>query len=593
MLSTARGWRSRPLSSSPLEVPLLIVSPFLADQEAKTFGDCGNSYAYLFFLTFVLVCGNMMLNLFIGMILDNFSFITDEVAQEEDQDWTTGASAEQVRDIARTFMLFDRGTTCLPLSSLHPMLRLMPKPLGFMEKKKGVALLDPHTKVAELMVRAEVNILLYKEWQARRKIEKMSIWQRVLRCQFMPRYKARFAMCVSFDDCAMTLLYWRKPDMVPQHVKIERYGRVQETLLMANALIITDFFRRIVSRRKQADLQHSLKARVRFADWRKQDVHGVRRNSILLDIKQEHKTKEKAKTLVDAPPLEESVSVEVLKITEVPPGLELHQVALDAHNEKHNRMITKPMHGIEVFLERSQKQIVAVRFLDPLKADRVGTALIDLRRVDFRGWVVRNLTLDSFFEPQKMQDQKSVQAWMQVDFRRKTRQSVCNPRYEDMGSLLDVTACVEVCDVASLLEKGEFGQIIPKPPVSVQSSPLVAVTKISGSASDGGSFTGSLEDKAEKGLARTSTGKGQVSDEKKQYVGSDSEVHKVIKDRQSGKAGKTVWSGNGVRMQNADANGKIPISVVRLNIGTHHMTKKFDEKLRRGSETTVRHRLCV
>ncbi len=43
------------------------------------YGDCGSTASWLFFLCFKIVCEYIMLNLFVGMILDNFSFITDEV----------------------------------------------------------------------------------------------------------------------------------------------------------------------------------------------------------------------------------------------------------------------------------------------------------------------------------------------------------------------------------------------------------------------------------------------------------------------------------------------------------------------------------
>ncbi len=52
-----------------------------------SFGDCGSAYARTFFVSLKLICENVMLNLFIGMILGNFSFITEEVEQEEDFKW--------------------------------------------------------------------------------------------------------------------------------------------------------------------------------------------------------------------------------------------------------------------------------------------------------------------------------------------------------------------------------------------------------------------------------------------------------------------------------------------------------------------------
>ena len=51
----------------------------------------------------MLVCETMMLNLFIGMILDNFSFITDEVAEVQDDEWATGPTTKEVVAMAEVF----------------------------------------------------------------------------------------------------------------------------------------------------------------------------------------------------------------------------------------------------------------------------------------------------------------------------------------------------------------------------------------------------------------------------------------------------------------------------------------------------------
>ena len=61
-----------------------------------SYGDCGSEIARPWFLLFKLICESVMLNLFIGMILENFSFITDEVAHVADSTWSMGSSKEQV-----------------------------------------------------------------------------------------------------------------------------------------------------------------------------------------------------------------------------------------------------------------------------------------------------------------------------------------------------------------------------------------------------------------------------------------------------------------------------------------------------------------
>ncbi|KAJ1490946.1 hypothetical protein T484DRAFT_1776292 [Baffinella frigidus] len=59
----------------------LIAEP-LCTQRFKTlegvemnYGDCGSSFAPYFFLIFIIVCNFTMLNLFVGMIINNFSFV--------------------------------------------------------------------------------------------------------------------------------------------------------------------------------------------------------------------------------------------------------------------------------------------------------------------------------------------------------------------------------------------------------------------------------------------------------------------------------------------------------------------------------------
>ncbi len=64
-----------------------------------SFGDCGTAYARFFFCAMKIVCENVILNLFIGMILDNFGFIMEDVGLgiKEDDAWEKGSTADQVR----------------------------------------------------------------------------------------------------------------------------------------------------------------------------------------------------------------------------------------------------------------------------------------------------------------------------------------------------------------------------------------------------------------------------------------------------------------------------------------------------------------
>ena len=101
----------------------------------KTWGDCGPGvYLGVFYCIFVkLVCEYTMLNLFIGIILDNFSFITEDAAHKEDVAWSNGPSERQLQDICSVFKRYDLGTNYVPISSLSGIMMDLPLPLGYRE----------------------------------------------------------------------------------------------------------------------------------------------------------------------------------------------------------------------------------------------------------------------------------------------------------------------------------------------------------------------------------------------------------------------------------------------------------------------------
>ena len=96
------------------------------------YSDCGSPYqAVLFVFVIKIFAEGMILNLCIGMILDNFSFITDDLVFEENQSWSNGPSNRQVEVLATTFRSFDGGTGYLPLTALRAFLMVANRPLGF------------------------------------------------------------------------------------------------------------------------------------------------------------------------------------------------------------------------------------------------------------------------------------------------------------------------------------------------------------------------------------------------------------------------------------------------------------------------------
>jgi hypothetical protein len=90
----------------------------------RSWGDCGVGpmFAGGYYVVLKLICEYMMLNLFIGLILDNFSYITEDVGHEEDPEWSDGPSENQLEDICNVFKRYDLGTGFVPVSSLSALL---------------------------------------------------------------------------------------------------------------------------------------------------------------------------------------------------------------------------------------------------------------------------------------------------------------------------------------------------------------------------------------------------------------------------------------------------------------------------------------
>jgi hypothetical protein len=98
----------------------------------EDWNDCGSKeLSYIYFITVKVICEFIMFNLFIGVIVDNFSYITEDVGHEEDEKWTEGPSLGQLDDLCELFQKYDHGTGYVPITSLHCILCDMPPPLGY------------------------------------------------------------------------------------------------------------------------------------------------------------------------------------------------------------------------------------------------------------------------------------------------------------------------------------------------------------------------------------------------------------------------------------------------------------------------------
>ncbi len=98
----------------------------------KSWNDCGSRhFAYAYFVGVKIVCEFIMLNLFIGLIIDNFSYITEDVGHEEDDNWTEGPSVSQLKNLCRIFQGYDGSTGFVPIHATHCILCDLPVPLGY------------------------------------------------------------------------------------------------------------------------------------------------------------------------------------------------------------------------------------------------------------------------------------------------------------------------------------------------------------------------------------------------------------------------------------------------------------------------------
>lgn len=112
--------------------------------EGFSFGDCGYvSVTPMFFIVLKVLCELMILNLLVGMILDNLNVIMNSVDHVETDDWRNGASFNQVNNAAVDFKRFSSNSNKISLTCIRPLLHTMRQPLGF-RNTKGELIMGTH-----------------------------------------------------------------------------------------------------------------------------------------------------------------------------------------------------------------------------------------------------------------------------------------------------------------------------------------------------------------------------------------------------------------------------------------------------------------
>ena len=82
-----------------------------------------------------------------------------------------------------------------------------------------------------------------------------------------------------------TLLYWRKPSLLPESVKWDRRPTVEAVTKMACALAVVDLFRGAVARRRCAATATALRGPLRLRQWLISDPPYIRRSTFYSEIR--------------------------------------------------------------------------------------------------------------------------------------------------------------------------------------------------------------------------------------------------------------------------------------------------------------------
>ena len=83
---------------------------------------CGSAFAYFYFISFVVICSFLVLNLFIAVIMDNFEYLTMDESE---------LGAHSLSKFVDAWAHFDfSGTGRIPYPQLEPLLRALQPPLG-------------------------------------------------------------------------------------------------------------------------------------------------------------------------------------------------------------------------------------------------------------------------------------------------------------------------------------------------------------------------------------------------------------------------------------------------------------------------------
>jgi hypothetical protein len=363
--------------------------------------DCGGQFqAILLYAVLKIVCQQMMLNLFVGMILENFSFLAEKSLENSTQDerWSNGPSEDQIDMTAKIFFLYcrRRRKISLRVSDLRPFLCELPLPIGF-RRADGTLTYGVWERAATKLIRAELNVILNYNRLQRNKPNRWNSLRKRITCDTDKDFQTDIHE-IDFVTLMETSLFWRKPDMVPLATQKLRMERVQEVVRMAYALMIKDALSNAVARAIATKMNKKLESSVQFFKWETFDPARCRQREHWCE--EFASEKELAASLKKKPaqlywPPTETIHLTFDCIQDVPKDMLSHHDAFLTSDESSTAFKSVAVKGLETFLEFSKTHLVVVK---DLGTDTENNYFIgNLTQLNFSGWIRKNTPQDTFF----------------------------------------------------------------------------------------------------------------------------------------------------------------------------------------------------
>ena len=404
------------------------------------FGDCGFvSITPFYFISLKVLCDLMILNLLVGMILDNLSAIMNSNYHKETDDWHNGVSLNQVQEVAAVFNRFDAGTGKIPLGCIRALLHTMPQPLGF-RNKENVLVFGQKERAIELLIRSELNVIakgnmeqiVFDRNKSRREFTIIKLAKLIA---FGQPPRNRFSVSVDFAQVIMTLLAWRTPWLLPIVSKRERVKLVGEVMVTAHALTILDFMKSISSRRAKQKILKDTTVRSRFMVWARDDPHYTRRTGLRNDWTSDFCRANPMYTGPIGTVIPRQVLVlDMFKQSQLPRGTLLHREALDWEGLSR----VDPADGLQLFLRKVPENTIILKFIDLGHAEN-GLVTIDFPSGSFEGWKMRSLRKDCLLEPPVRQALSTKPTpWCRLDLQLSIKESKSPTPSHSVGTLIDV-----------------------------------------------------------------------------------------------------------------------------------------------------------